>query len=238
MKKLFFIGMIIPALSVAQNPTVIAITRFFPKTDKIAEFEKASKNHAQKFHTGDYKWRTYTIETGPDAGSYMMIEGPATWDQVDKRGTLGAEHTNDLYKSLLPTVEKTTQMFISFREDLSSVPQKDYSEKAAITHVEYKPGKLLVVEETIKQMKKVWDESKQSVAVYEASSSGPNQFLIVYRYKDGLKERDPGFRKPVPERFEAANGAGSFEKWMALVSDAVANVWGEMIFLNADLSSK
>src|SRR5688572_13304553 len=238
MKKLLFIGLFIPLFSLAQNPTVISITRFFPKNDKIAEFEKAAKNHAQKYHTGDFKWRTYSVESGPDAGGYMMIEGPGTWEQVDKRGNLGAEHTSDLYKNVLPTVEKTFQYFITFREDLSSVSLTDYSDKIAVTRVFPKPGKMLQTENNIKAMKKVWDESKQNVAVYEASSSGPNQFFIVTRYKEGLKERDPGFRKPIMERYDAAHGAGSYEKWQASVSETTDNVWHEMLFYNAELSSK
>jgi len=238
MRKLFFIGIIIPVLSVAQNPTVVSVTRFFPKNDKIIEFEKAVKNHAQKYHTGDYKWRTYTVETGPDAGSYQMIEGPATWDQIDKRGTLGAEHTTDLYKNVMPNVEKTTQIFINYREDLSSVALTDFSDKISVVRVFPRPGKIMQTENDIKTVKKMWDESKQSVAVYEASSSGPNQFIIVYRYKDGLKERDPGFRKPMRERFDAANGAGAYEKWQSSVSETTDNVWYELLYYNAELSSK
>ena len=238
MKKFLFIGLFIPLFSIAQNPSVISITRFFPKNDRIAEFEKASKNHAQKYHTGEFKWRTYSIESGPDAGGYMMIEGPSTWDQVDKRGNLGADHTLDLYKNVMPNVEKTAQYFITYREELSSVALTDYSDKISVTHVFPKPGKMLQTENDIKAMKKVWDESKQSVAVYESSSSGPNQYYIVYRYKDGLKERDPGYRKPVKERYETANGEGSYEKWLASISETTENVWGEMLFLNPELSSK
>jgi len=230
--------MIIPFMSVAQKPTVVSVTRFFPKNDKIIEFEKAVKNHAQKYHNGDFKWRTYTVETGPDAGSYQMIEGPATWEQVDKRGTLGAEHTTDLYKNLMPTVEKTTQIFISYREDLSSVPLTDFSDKISVVRVFPKPGKSMQVENNIKTIKKMWDDSKQSVAVYEASSSGPNQYIIVNRYKEGLKERDPGFMKPMNERFEAANGSGAFEKWQNDISESTENVWYELLYYNADLSSK
>jgi hypothetical protein len=238
MKKLLLIGMIIPVLSIAQNSAVLSITRFFPKSDKFAEFEKAAKNHAQKYHTGDYKWRVYTIETGPDAGSYMMVEGASSWEQIDKRGTLGAEHNNDLFKNVLPTVEKTTQMFISFRQDLSSAQQGDYSQKASIIHVFPKVGKWLATENVIKPLKKVWEESKQSVAVYEASGSGPTQYFLVYRYKDGLKERDPGYRKPMNERYDASYGPGSFEKWLASIGESAESSWSEMIYYNEELSSK
>jgi len=238
MKKLLFIGVVIPVFCIAQNSTVVQVTRFLPKNDRIIEFEKALKNHAQKFHTGDYKWRTYTVETGPEAGWYQLIEGPLTWEQVDKRGTISTEHNTDLYKNVMPNVDKTEQMFINYREDLSSVPLKDFSDKIAVTRVFPKVGRSMQVENDIKTIKKMWDDSKQNVAVYEASSSGPTQFIVVYRYKEGLKERDPGFMKPMKERFEAANGAGSFEKWQSSISENTGNVWYEMLYYNADLSSK
>lgn len=238
MKRCLLIGMIIPLFTVAQNPTVVQVSRFFPRNDKIIEFEKALKNHTQKFHTGDYKWRTYTIESGPDAGGYQMVEGPSTWEQVDKRGTISAEHNNDLYKNVMPNVEKTTQFFITYREDLSSVPLKEYSDKISVTRVFPKVGKSMQVENDIKTIKKMWDDSKQNVVVYEASSSGPSQYIIVYRYKEGLKERDPGFMQPMRERFDAANGVGSFEKWQASISENTSNAWFELLYYNAELSSK
>ena len=167
MKKLLFIGMIIPVLSIAQKPTVVQVSRFFPKMDKVLELEKGLKNHAAKFHTGDYKWRAYVVESGPEAGSYQLIEGPTTWAQIDKRGDISTEHNNDLYKNVLPNVEKATEMFITYREDLSSVQLTDFSDKISVTRVFPKIGKSMMVENDIKTIKKMWDDSKQNVAVYE-----------------------------------------------------------------------
>lgn len=238
MKNLFFIALLFPLFAAAQKPTVISVTRFFPKNDKIAEFEKVLKNHATKYHTGTWSWRVYTIESGPDAGGYHIVEGPATWDQVDKRNNLGAEHMNDLYKNLLPTVEKTTQSFVTYREDLSSVQLTDYTDKIAITHVFPKPGRFFDTENNIMLAKKVWDASKQDIAVYESSSSGPGQFIIVTRYKDGLKERELNYRKPMKERFNETNGEGSFDKWQASIAETTDSQWSEMLFLDANLSAK
>lgn len=239
MKKLLLLLLFIPLYSISQKPTVISYSRFFPKNDKLAEFEKALKNHATKFHTGDWKWRVYTIESGPDAGGYLTIEGPSTWDQVDKRGDLGADHMNDLFKNLLPlTTERNSLGYLSFREDLSTVKLTDYSDKIAINHIFPKPGKSMAAEEIAKMYKKVWEEAKQSIAVYEASSSGPLQLAIVTRYKEGLKERDPDFRKPLKERYNAIYGEGAFDKYLSAVAESVDQQWSELLFLNADLSSK
>lgn len=238
MKKFIYLLFFLPLIIKAQTPDVVSLTRFFPKNDKIGEFEKALKNHANKFHTGSYKWRVYTIESGPDAGGYQAVEAANTWEQIDKRGDLGGEHQADLYKNLLPLVEKTASSYVSYREELSSVPLNDFTDKIAVTHVFPKPGKGLKVEESIMPLKKMWDEGKQNVAIYEASSSGPVQYIVVTRYKDGLKERSKGFRKPTMERFDSVNGAGAYAKWLDGVAENLESQWGELLFYNAELSSK
>jgi hypothetical protein len=239
MKKLILLSLLIPFIAAGQTASVIASNRVFPKNDKIMEFEKALKNHAQKYHTGNWKWRVYTIESGPDAGGYHIIEGPVTWDQVDNRGDLGADHMSDWNKNVMPlTMDKNTMNFMVFREDLSSVKLTDYSDKIAVNHVFPKPGKSMDTENNIKLAKKVWEASDQNVAVYEASSSGPGQYLVVTRYKQGLKERETGFRKPLKERFTSANGEGSFDKWMTAINEDTDKSWAEMLFYSADLSSK
>jgi hypothetical protein len=239
MKKVFALLFLLPLFAVCQNPTVVSYSRFFPKNDKIIEFQKALKNHAAKYHTGPWKWRVYDIESGPDAGGVLTIEGPATWDQMDKRANISEEHTNDLYKNLLPlTTEKNMQGFMVFREDLSSVKLTDYSDKISISHVFPKPGKMSVIEDNIKLLKKVWEAGQQSIAVYETNSSGPVQFMIVTRYKQGLKEKEIDFRKPLKERYNAINGEGSFDKYVSAVSETLEHQWAELAVYNPDLSSK
>ena len=84
----------------------------------------------------------------------------------------------------------------------------------------------------------MWDASGQTVAVYEASSSGEPQFAIVTRYKQGLKERTPGFRKPMKERYIQANGDRSWDDYIKSIRNGIDNSWSEMLFYHADLSSK
>ncbi len=214
-------------------------TRVFPKMDKVGEFEKALTAHAQKYHTGDWKWRVSEIQSGPDAGGYSIVEGPHNWDQIDKRGNLGAEHQNDWNKSVaIYLTDKYESAFAEYNEKLSNGQLTDYSDKYAVTHVFPKPGMYGNALEIFTNMKKTWAADKQMVVVYEASSSGPTQFIVVTRYKNGLKERQSGFLKPLPERYEAANGAGSFQKYVEAVQKATDHFWSEMLFTRLDLSSK
>ncbi len=239
MKKLLLLGILIPLLSISQTRTVVSALRVFPKQDKIAEFEKALKNHAQKYHTGTWKWRVFTIESGPDAGGYHIVEGPSTWDEIDKRGDLGAEHMNDWMKNVAAlSTEKGSSNYAVFREDLSTIQLTDYTDKIAITRVFPKPGRFSNVEENIKLVKKAWEAGNQTVAVYESSSSGPGQFILVYRYKQGLKERERDFRKPFKDRYISSHGEAAYKKYLEDITMDIDNSWGELLFYNAELSSK
>jgi quinol monooxygenase YgiN len=239
MKKLLLFLLCFPLIAICQKPTVISYNRFMPKNDKVLEFEKGLQAHAMKYHNNEWKWRVYTIESGPDAGGYMVIEGPSTWDALDKRGTLGTAHMQDFNKNVLPyTTEKNSIGYLTFREELSTVQLTDYTEKIAITHVFPNPGRGMSIEASISLLKKAWDEGQQTIAVYESSSSGAPQYSIVTRYKQGLKEKETTFRKPMKERYDAVNGSGSFDKFAASATTDVDHQWSELLFLNKELSSK
>ncbi|NEU09745.1 hypothetical protein GZH53_15565 [Flavihumibacter sp. R14] len=239
MRKLLVLLFALPLFAVAQNNNVISVDRYFPKADKVPQFEKALAAHAQKYHKGDTKWLVLSIETGPDAGGYQVVEGPKTWDSVDKRGDLGKAHMDDWNGSVQPFLsDRVSFSYMTFRADLSSVAQTDYAEKIAVNHVFYKPGYYDEMQESITTMKKVWEQSNQSIAVYESSSSGEPQFTVVTRYKQGLKERETGFREPFPVRYKKAHGQEGWDKYVAGVREMVTRQWSELLFVKSELGSK
>ncbi|MCW3108099.1 MAG: hypothetical protein JWQ09_2605 [Segetibacter sp.] len=239
MKKLLYLLVSLPLIVLGQNKTVLSTDRIFPQAGKVEAVEKALAAHAQKFHKGDQKWRIYSIQTGPDAGGYHVVEGPMTWDALDKRGDLGPEHQSDYNINIAPLlIDRGTSSYSVYRADLSSVQLTDYSDKIAITHVFPKPGYSEEIEETLKKSKKMWDAGNQSVAVYESSSSGAPQMVLVVRYKEGLKERESNFRKPAKERFDAANGDGSWVSFQQTLKTGLDHSWSEILFYEPKLSSK
>lgn len=239
MRKIFLLCLLIPIVGISQTKNVVSTNRVFPKVDKVLEFEKALTAHAQKYHTGDWKWRVFEVQSGPDFGGYQMTEGPVSWDQVDTRGNLGTEHNNDWNKSVaIYLTDRGSSLYSEFQEELSTVQLTDYSDKINITHIFPKPGWGPEVRASIQKFKKVWTDAGQSVAVYQASSSGPMQYAVVTRYKQGLKERATGFRKPIKERYEAANGEDSWDGYFDSMKTSVENSWSELLFYRADLSSK
>ena len=231
--------MLIPILVMSQTKNVTSTTRVFAKVDKVLEFEKALAAHSQKYHTGDWKWRVFEISSGPDAGGYMISEGPVSWEQMDTRGNLGTEHNTDWNKNVaIFTTERGSSGYAVFDTSLSTVAITDYAEKINITHVYQKIGYGGKVSDMIKTFRPVWKAAGQSVAVYTTSSSGPAAYIIVTRYKNGLKERAEGYRKPFKERYEAIHGEDSWNDLMDFQRNYIQEQWSELLFLRTDLSSK
>lgn len=239
MRKILLVLLTLPLFALAQEKNVVSASRYFPKIDKVQQFEKALAAHAQTYHTGDVKWRVFTVESGPDAGAYHVVEGPTTWEATDSRGDLGKAHMENWMTTIQPLLsDRGSNSYSVYRPDLSTVALGDYSDKIAINHVFPKPGYGGDLEEGIKKLKKAWEAGGQTVAVYESSSSGPAQFAMVTRYKHGLKERNTGFRPTMKERFIKSHGDKSWDEFIQLQRNAVDHSWSELLFYNAKLSSK
>ena len=239
MKKFFIVAMLFPLLGIGQAKTILSSFRVFPKTDKIALFEKALAAHAQKYHSGDWKWRVWTVSSGPDYGAYMISEGPSDWATMDGRGDINTAHQDDWNNNVHPLItNRGTSVYASFEADLSTVQLTDYSDKIIINHITAKPGKPGAVRELMVKMKKVWSEGNESVAVYSEVASGDPGFLTVTRLKNGLKELATGYRKPINERFNAAHGGGSWDSYLKDYADAVERRWSELLEYKPTLSSK
>ncbi len=239
MKKILLICMLVPIIGISQNKNVVTANRVFPKADKVLEFEKALATHAQKYHSGDWKWRVFTIQSGPDAGGYHITEGPNSWESLDSRGNLGTEHNNDWNKTVtIYLTDKTSTSYSVYQDTLSTVALTDWADKISITHIFPKIGWGNKIREMIVNSKAAWQAGDESIAVYQSSSSGPAQYTIVTRYKQGLKERAPNYRKPFKDRYEAAHGADSFDNYLEVFRTYASDVWSELLFYRADLSSK
>ena len=239
MRKLILLFMVLPLLGIAQNKNLMSVDRYFPKTGKAAMFEKALAAHAQKYHKGDHSWRVYSIETGPDAGGYQVVEGPTNWTGIDNRGDLGDAHTKDWQTTVQPHVEdKFSFMYVSFREDLSTVALGDFSDKISITHLYYKPGYYGVMLANIRAQKKLWESDGYSMAVYEATLSGEPRFIIVSRYKNGLKDRDVQKADPYDVRFTKVNGADGWSTWLKNYKEGLNSTSSEILYLKPLLGSQ
>lgn len=247
MRKLLLFGtnpflllcILIPFLGMGQTKNVITTHRVFPKIDKVLEFEKAIATHAQKYHTGDVKWRVFEIQSGPDMGGYHITEGPNSWEGLDTRGNLGEEHNVDWHKNVaMYLTDRQSASYSVYEDSLSTVAVGDFSDKIQIDHVYPKIGSADQVRKILSERKKVWQANGLSVAVYSVNASGPAQFAVVIRFKQGLKEKTPGFRKSFKATYESIFGEDSIDGHVQRIRDYSGEIWSELLFLRKDLSSK
>lgn len=239
MRKYFLMLLLIPVIGMSQSKTILTSNRIFAKNDKASEFEKALANHAQKYHKGDVAWRVWSIESGPDAGGYMVTEGPSNWSTLDGRADISPEHTTDWEKNVLPLTDGRGQSgYYDFQADLSTVQLTDYADKIVINHITAKPGKIYNVKNLAQGFKKVYEAGQESVAWYSVVFSGEPGYIQVTRLKNGLKELASDYRKPMAERYNAVNGAGAFDVYLKDYADAVQSRWSELLTYRPKLSSK
>lgn len=239
MKKFFFFLLLIPVLGFSQVRNVVNATRVYVAPGKDAQFKKAIANHAKKFHKGDWAWRISTVETGPEAGAYHIVEGPASWEAFDGRGDLGAEHTEDWDKNIAPLLtERGSESYGEFNAEASTAVMNDYAEKVVLFHIYPKPGKYVAVMNLVKSLKSTWAAGNESVAVFESAASGSPNITIAYRLKAGLKELGDGFRKPMKERYETINGVNSYDVYLQGFAENVEKRWEELIVHQPNLDSK
>jgi hypothetical protein len=176
MRKLIVLWLFIPFIGMSQTKNVVNSSRYFPKVDKVAEFEKALAAHA---HTGDWKWRVYEIESGPDASGYHVSEGPNSWEQLDNRGQLSAEHTADWNKNVaIYLTDKYSSTYSVFQDSLSTVNLTDYADKINITHWYPKIGWGGKLNDVIKKMKKAWTAGGESVSQLFRSCAVHNRHKV------------------------------------------------------------
>ncbi len=239
MKKLIIFLALIPFLGFSQTQNVVTADRIFPKADKGAEFQKAIASHAQKFHTGHWKWRVFQIMSGPDYGGFHVVEGPNSWATLDTRGDISKQHTDDWNKMVAPFITDRGNASVGiFNEELSTVKLTDYADNVISTHTYLKPGLIDKFKEELKKSKAAWTAGNESIAVYESFASGPPQITVVARLKNGLKELEKDYRKPFKDRFNEANGANAYDDYLKIFSECVESRWSEMLKYRADLSSK
>ena len=239
MKKFLALLLLSPLLAISQTKNVVSVTRVFPKIDKVAQFEKALTAHAQKYHTGDWQWRVFEIQSGPDAGGFHITEGPVSWTQLDSRGDLGQAHTDDWNKNISPHLtDKYQSSYSVFREDLSTVQLNDFSDKVSVLHFQPKVGLGGKFVGEVPKFKKAWEAGRQTVAVYESINSGDAHIAFAFRMKEGLKEMESGFRSSMRDRYDQLYGAGAWDAYLENVNKYVDRIWSELLFLRKDLSSK
>lgn len=224
-----------PAEAKKPKENVISSYRVFAKTGQDEALKAALGAHAKKYHSGAFRWRVYSVLSGPDAGAYHIVEGPFSWTAFDDRGDLAADHNKHYETSIAPLVEKTSgDSYLSYEEELSTVALTAFSTKASVTTVFPKPGRSPATREVLKTLKKVWEKRGFNVAVYSSQMSGEPSFRIVRRFKAGWKDLDAEGLTQAQAMTELGISNTEFQEDLA---KNTARSYSEMIELKPELGS-
>jgi hypothetical protein len=227
------------ATSQAQEKATMTSDRVMPKPGKDAALRKALADHVAKYHTGNWKWRVFSILSGPDAGAYMLNEGPNTWTTLENRKEISDEHTRDYESNVVPLVESNSPaLFLVFQKELSCDSSGGKFTKALLRHIYPKPGKGPRIVEYLKTWKAVWQKLGMQVVVWSSFYSGEPQLVVSYRLPQGFVDLEQSKTKALREGFDEVAGPGAYARYLDDLDKYVARISEEMIELLPEVSSK
>jgi hypothetical protein len=227
------------ALSQAQDKATLSSFRILPKPGKDAAIKKAIADHAAKFHTGSWKWRVFSVLSGPDEGGYMINEGPNSWTELEGRKEISAEHTRDYETNILPLVEKTLPAsYLTYQRELSTDSAVGPLKKALLRHYYVKPGKAGRLRSYMTTWKKVWEKVGQKTVVWTSFFSGEPQMVVAFRLPQGWIDLEQPMGKKMREGFDEVAGDGAYVRYLEDLDQYVDRIVEEMIELLPELGSK
>jgi hypothetical protein len=241
-KSVFILALLIVtsvALSLAQDKTTVTTYRVVAKPGKEEALKKAIAAHAAKFHTGNWKWRVFSVISGSDEGAYQMNEGPNSWTDLEGRKDISDEHTRDYDSNILPLVERSTpHTYLSYQRQLSSDSAIAPVKKVLIRHFYPKPGKGPRIANFATMWKKVYDKLGVSMAAYWSFFSGQPHFVSAVRLRNGFVDLEQPMGQKMRDTYDEMYGAGSYVRYLEDLDQYVERIDEEMIELMPDLSSK
>jgi hypothetical protein len=243
MKRFFFQILFILALSVslsqAQDKTTLSSYRITAKPGKDSALRKAITDHAAKYHTGNWKWRVFSVLSGPDEGAYLINEGPNSWTVLEGRKDISDEHLRDYETTVLPLVERTVpESYFIYQRALSSDSAVGPLKKALLRRFFPKPGKGVRLSNYLATWKKVYDKLGLKVVVWSSFFSGEPQWVVAARLPGGWTELEKPRMQEMREAFDGFEGAGAYARYLEDLDQYVDRIVEEMIEFLPDVSSK
>jgi hypothetical protein len=238
---LVFLSVLLCSIAIAQTPekNVLSSYRVLPAPGKDAALKKAIAAHAAKYHTGNWKWRVFSVLSGSDEGTYMLNEGPNSWTDNEGRKDLSDEHLRDYETTILPLVEKTLpSSYLTYDKDLSTDAGAAMFKKALLRHFYLKPGKGARLSNHFATWKKVFEKLGLKVAVWRSFYSGQPQIVVSARLANGWLDLEKPIGKEMREAFDEIAGVGMYARYLEDLDQYVDRIDEEMIEFLPDLSSK
>jgi len=223
----------------AQEKSTLSTYRVSPKPGKDSALKKALAEHVAKFHTGDWKWRVFSVISGSDEGSYQMNEGPNSWTTLEGRKDISEEHQRDYETNVMPLVEKSIpHAYLLLRREFSTDSVSNTFKKALLRNFYPKPGRGVRFMETLGTWKKVWEKLGMKVTVWSSFYSGEPRWVIAVRLQKGFVDLEQPMGKAIADTYDVIAGPGAYARFLDDLGLNIGRIDEDIIELLPELSSK
>jgi hypothetical protein len=247
MKKTFFLWLFIAAAFIVtgQGNTLYEVNVLKPKAGMRSAFEASWKVHMNLFHQGSDKRNVYEVTSGPGIGSYIIVEGPFSYADMDKEIPKAKEHGMDIEKNLTPKVEQGSDNFMARWADTLGYKANVKAEKHLLTFTVIKDGKMGETLTEIRRGVLINEKIKSPISFITLIKlfAGSSPTIINIRsLKDGYKELEANYYNLPQNAFRDAYvkdyGQEAWEKRLRLLVDNRASQEQHFEVTRKDLSSK
>jgi hypothetical protein len=247
MKKSFFLWLFIAAMLFVQGQgnTLYRVNIVKPKAGMKSAFEASWKMHLDKYHKTSDKRNVYEVTSGPELGSYVIVEGPFSYADMDKTIPNTKEHALDLEKNFTPKLEPGSQNFMARWADTLSHNGETKAEKFLLTITMVKDGKMAGYLTEIRRNALISAKLKSpfSYNVLIKQQAGSSPMIISIRHlKDGYKELESNYfqlpQNGFRDAYVAEYGQEAWDKRVKLFVDDIVNREQHFEKIRTDLSSK
>lgn len=235
MKKILLMLLMVTTLAVYAQPPqpltdLATVNTVKPKKGQKMAFEAAYKVHVAKFHKTDEKMTVYEILSGPNSGSYHIVNSGKTFADFDKERPDAAVHSLDLDKTFFPLLDETMNGTYRFIDSVSLRP--DVVAESFIVTVNHLKSTLNFADYRREQARSVKINSMSkggfignlSVSFFEQLWDGSDQVTVSIRnLKDGFKS--------LAANYYGANPAGASSFRDVYAKDYGHTAWDDRVKL-------
>ena len=234
-------SLLLSSLGWAQSgpDSVCEINVSVPKPGGAKQFEEARKKH-NEFHKAEKDknmiavWQT---TTGPFTGSYMTSVCGLAWKDLDGHDEFDKRDTEDIGKSLGPTIASNRASYSVLRPDLSLTPPSATAPKMiSVVHYFVKPSGITAFTDSIKRINAAIVQTKYPAKPsrwYQLANGGEGPHYVVVGDRNSWADMQ-GPAQSMAEMLKQTYG--NDDKTMQNLRDAVDHTVSELLEFRADLS--
>lgn len=251
MKRFILLLFLFSTLGTYAQTKLITVNSVKPKKGQKMAFEAAYKVHVAKFHKASENINVYEVMSGPNMGTYHLVNSGRTFADFDKERPDAAAHSLDLDKTFFPLLEETMNGTYSINDSISLRTDMVADKfQMSVRHLKEGINQTDLRREAARSAriysKMTWGLwPNLGYTVYEQMWDGSDQVQVISRpLKDGFKSLETGYYGARPagaltfrDEYVKAYGHTAWDDRVKLMEGSVVKEETYIMRLRKDLSS-